>query len=506
MTRMKPPTVELTIPNPPYLVDHRAEGRSILPAVEALQYLAQAAGDQDAGVDVRRSRLAEFMRFLELPAGQSQVVAEAELEPCAEGTVAARLITRQKVGKTGITRAKVHVEVEFGQAQPLELPAWDTLVGLEGLCCTFSAERLYAELVPFGPAYHNAVGSIHLAPSGAMARIQAAEHPAPAEPLGNPFVLDAAFHLACAWGQRYAKQLTFPTGYTERIIQQPCSTGQTYFCRVVPTGVEPEALHFDLYLFDEGGALREACLGARFQDVAAGRMPAAAWVAEGVDLDPLHDLCAGCAGLSVVEMDTLTPFYAKAYTGRERGRELEMGEKRARSFAGARLALKLLARQISQDLTTPADTLQTVSDDRVHPLLPLPAGDPIRFCAAAHDDRFAVAVGADTPIGVDVERQSDRVLAGRRLYLDEAEQGLVATAAIGEVPAALRIWTVKEAAAKALDIPLAKAFSRVRVTEVADVRCALTIDGRPATAQCARVDDHLFSLLVLDEPAEETPH
>lgn len=500
MTELKPPTVPLELANPPYLADHRAAGRSVLPAVEALQALARAAAEHRPGLDVRRARLAAFQRFLPLPRDVSLVPAEAELEPGAADTLWARLLTRRRLGRAGIGRTLVHVEVEYGAARPLELPRWDTLAALEGLVLTFPAEQLYADMVPFGPAYHNVSGDVLLATSGALARIRAAGHPAPDVPLGNPFVLDAAFHLACAWGQRYARLLTFPTGFQERVVVAPCRTGEQYWCRVVPQGVEDEVLQFDLYLFDAAGEPREACLGVRFQDVAGGRMAPDDAVAAGADDDPLAELRARCAGLTVVELDAVAPFYARAYTGRERGRELEMGERRARSFAGARLALKLLARRITQDLDTPADALETVAADRVHPRLPLPAGDPIRHCAAAHDSRFAVAVAADRPLGVDVEALSDRVLRGRRLYLSEREQGLVATAAIGETPAALRIWTVKEAAAKALDIPLAKAFGRVEVAEVEDAHLALTVDGRPQSARCATVDGHVFTLLVLEQP------
>ena len=504
MADIKPPTIPLSIPSPTYLADHRAEGRSILPAVEALQYLARAVREAKPATEVWRSRLAEFVRFLPLPKNQASVEAEVELEEGSQGSMTARLLSRVRMGKTGITRTRLHVEVEFGRTQPLELPPWDMLACLQGLCCTFDAAKLYRTLVPFGQSYHNVIGQVHLAESGAVGRIRAATLPAPMDPLGNPFVLDAAFHLACAWGQRYAQVLTFPTGFTERVIQQPCRSGEDYLCRVVPVSVEDDLLLFDLYLFDENGGLCEACLGVKFQDVAAGRMPPADWVKH-PGVDPFEELRARCAGLAIVELDTLSPFYQKAYTARERGRDLEMGAKRSRSFAGARLALKALARQIAQDLTSPGDVLQTVSDDRIHPLLPLPEGDAIRFCAAAHDDRFAVAVGADHPIGVDVEKISDRVLTARRIYLNSAEQELVDDSPMGAVQAALRCWTVKEAAAKALDIPLAKAFSRVQLESLGPVSCLANLDGRHTEARCIQVGEHLFTLVGFEEDSPIRP-
>ena len=62
MADIKPPTIPLAIPTPAYLADHRAEGRSILPAVEALQYLARAVREAKPEIEVWRSRLAEFVK------------------------------------------------------------------------------------------------------------------------------------------------------------------------------------------------------------------------------------------------------------------------------------------------------------------------------------------------------------------------------------------------------------------------------------------------------------
>ena len=117
-----------------------------------------------------------------------------------------------------------------------------------------------------------------------------------------------------------------------------------------------------------------------------------------------------------------------------------------------------------------------------------------------------MAAAADHRIGIDVERLSDRILAGRRLYLSGPEQALVDGSPLGPVPAALRIWTVKESAAKALDIPLSKAFKRVRVTKVDPNRCIAEIDGRPIEAPCATVDEHVFTLLTLPGPRKTSPN
>ncbi len=488
--------IPVRIPNPAYLADHRAEGRSVLPAVEALQLLARVAAGAEPGCDVRASRQARFLRFLETPADRSPVEAEVQLEG-AGGALVARLVTRRAAGRAGIARARTHVEVTFGRADPgrtAAAPPLDELACLPGPCCSFPAERLYAELVPFGPCFHNAVGRVWLGEAGAVGRLVAAAHPAPDGPLGSPFPLDAAFHLACAWGQRYAGELTFPTGYAERRVLAPIRPGEEVFCRLAPAGREAGRLFFDLWLLDDRGALREAALGVCMQDVSQGRLRAADWVrARGGD--PLAPLRAACRGLVALELDAVSPAAVHALTPAERARLSTQGERRRRSFLGARLALKRLGRLLSGDRTSPPEALESSAPDGVLPACPGFAG----HASASHDSRFAVAAADGRPLGVDVERMAGRVLATRRMYLDADEAARVAASPLGELRAATRAWCAKEAAAKACGFGLGGALERVRVTAIGEDRVALRVSAPALEAEAlvAEVDDHVFALLVL---------
>jgi len=491
--------IPVRIQNPAYLADHRAEGRSVLPAVEALQLLARVAAEAEPGLDVGASRAARFLRFLETPADRSPVEAEVQLERLEGGALVARLVTRQAAGRAGLARARTHVEVTFapgGGTSPVAIPPLDELACLPGPGCSFPAERLYADLVPFGPSFHNAQGTVWLSEAGALGRLVAADHPAPPGPLGSPFPLDAAFHLACAWGQRYAATLAFPTGYAERRVLEPIRPGEQVSCRVFPTGREGEKLLFDLWLFDDGGAPREACLGLGMQDVSRGRMQAAGWVQVRAG-EPLAALRAGCRELVVLELDAVCPAVTRALTLVERTRLEGQGLRRRRSFLGARLALKLLGRRLTGDRASPPAALETSAPDGVLPAAPGFAG-PV---SAAHDDRFAVAAADGRRLGVDVERMAPRVLSTRRMYLDEAEAALVAASPLGELPAATRAWCAKEAAAKACGFGLGGALARVRVTALGAERVALRI-AEPALeceARVAELDGHVFALLVLGE-------
>jgi phosphopantetheinyl transferase len=65
--------------------------------------------------------------------------------------------------------------------------------------------------------------------------------------------------------------------------------------------------------------------------------------------------------------------------------------------------------------------------------------------------------------------------------------------------AALRVWSAKEASAKALGIGLADAWARLRVTDVAETTSQLkNQNGKHLTAIHTTIDGHLFTLLALE--------
>ncbi len=69
--------------------------------------------------------------------------------------------------------------------------------------------------------------------------------------------------------------------------------------------------------------------------------------------------------------------------------------------------------------------------------------------------------------------------------------------------AAVRIWSVKEAVSKALDLPLEKAWRQIEVCAVNQNESQLTIQGRSAPpARHAEVSGHLFTLFLLSSPAD----
>ena len=163
---------------------------------------------------------------------------------------------------------------------PLDLTPTLDSVGLE-----IPAEKIYNELVPFGEAFRNIHGRLIISEDGATAKTHARfvdkSTPNFADS-GSPFPLDAAFHAACVWGQRYAKTVAFPVGIEKRVIFKPTQPGTTYLSRIIPVRKCPELLTFDLWIYGTDGTLYEGVCGVQMRDVSAGRLKPPRWILEDV--------------------------------------------------------------------------------------------------------------------------------------------------------------------------------------------------------------------------------
>jgi hypothetical protein len=270
-----PVVLPVTLPELPDLGDHHIGGKPTVPAVELLELLVQAAAayDQD-WVGRLPSPLAmtevSFPRFL--PADEiDRCTFEVALERGAD-SLHATLTSRIALGG-GLRRVRVHADARLGRARtepPSPPPALD---------CDFevTAERVYRELVPFGPRYRNLRGVLRLGPRGGMARVRSPMPPRQPPPLcGCPYLLDAAMHLACLWGQRFAGYVAYPTGFATRVLVKPTAAGERR-CILAPTTVAPRRVGCNLWLLDEQGELCDAVLGLAMSPLAASA-PAPAWI------------------------------------------------------------------------------------------------------------------------------------------------------------------------------------------------------------------------------------
>ena len=274
----------LEIPLHPHLFDHRFQGRAVLPAVEAMQLLAISTGRELPDVPLQFMRDGAFDKFLYLDdlADSTATTAINEVEDDPGGGVRAKLLTRNRLKSAGLTRLKQHVGLTFDRpAEPERMPPFDQACELGGSVSRITSGQVYEELVPFGPAYQNIDGELHVSEQGAVAHLGCPSGSnSSSQVLGSPFALDAAFHAACVWGQRYAGIVAFPVGFGERVIFQPAKPGLRYVSRVMPLRSEgdPPVLSFDLWIYSEEGEPCEAVHGLRMQDVSGGRWKPPQWV------------------------------------------------------------------------------------------------------------------------------------------------------------------------------------------------------------------------------------
>ena len=511
MTCAPPPVVRpVTFANHTGLHHHRLAGRPVLSAVEALQIMAHEVQAADPRVSLLRSEDAHFLRFFDLPPeAVSDVEALVSIRALEEASCEASLETVVVRGKAKIRRTLEHIRVRFGgAASPPDLP-WDVACSPEGPAFRVDVDAIYRDLVPFGPDYQNISGHLTLSQDGAAGWVEAPTSRGLVGPLGSPFPIDAALHVACVWGQRYVGRVLFPVGYSERHIHVPSAPGTHYFCRVLPVARQADRWLFDIRLYDEEGAPTESVIGAEMADVERGRDTVPPhWIRRGAENDTLSDWLRmdGRVQITMIPIDVLPPFSVRTLTRRERERWESLGERRRCSFTAARVALKRLARLADPAAANlPADHIETLDEDPSRPRLHWSSDDRwlAWSCAAAHDSVYAVAaVSRHGRVGVDIEPVAEKAVRGLRMYTSEGERSRVATSPLGTKAAATRIWTAKEAAAKALDVPLASAWSKVEARYVDDAESELTIGDQSVIARHAMIGDRIVTVLIL--PASES--
>lgn len=263
--------------------DHFFEGKAIFPAVEALIILAGAVRSRYPQAILQILTQASFPRMLAIePAGERQHV-QIEIEAQACG-ISASLLTSIRIKNSSMSRTLEHARVTFAQNMVLPEPtmSFRTARKLESECIHVPAVSIYRELIPFGLSYQNIIGDLSVSAEGVLAEISGGSGEADDSFLGSPFVLDAAMHAACVWGQRFTDIVSFPMGLDRRIIHNATRTGMSYFARIKPVIASGGTLIFDAWIFDQDGILYESISGLRMRDISQGRMRPPRWIKEGV--------------------------------------------------------------------------------------------------------------------------------------------------------------------------------------------------------------------------------
>jgi len=262
-----------------YMLDHKVEGKPVLPAVEAMQILAACVKKYLPDININCMINAEFKKFLYLKPDEPKIDVFIDIEADKAGNIISKLISISKIGN--ITRPREHVNLIFSQADHFSLLTSHFLLPTLPASHFFevSPDRIYKELVPFGVAYQN-IKELHICEKGAIAYLKGGTLTGSAFPLGSPFVPDAAFHAACVWGQRYAGIVGFPVGFQKRLILKATQPEETYLCNVSPAEkINPKAFTVNILIYDDmNDILYEEISGVQMQDVSGGRMTPPQWI------------------------------------------------------------------------------------------------------------------------------------------------------------------------------------------------------------------------------------
>ena len=266
----------LSINIPSYLMDHQFQGKAVLPAVEAMEILAASTLSRLPKTAVHCILDARFDRFLTIKEAGRPMDAYNDLEVLDDGTTVSRLITRTKSKKAMITRTLEHATLCFREVKKkLDPPSWEIS---EVPVYHVPAETIYKELVPFGPGYHNLIDGVAISGKDARSKVYAPPFEGLPVPLGSPFPLDAAFHAACVWGQRFVGCVGFPVGFRMRRVFSPTRSGNTYKAFIFPKEVHTNRFWVDIWIAGMDGTLKEAALDVEMKDVSRGRMKPPSWI------------------------------------------------------------------------------------------------------------------------------------------------------------------------------------------------------------------------------------
>ncbi|EFK08050.1 conserved hypothetical protein [delta proteobacterium NaphS2] len=261
---------------PPYLMDHQFQGRAVLPAVEAMEVLAASTQAHLPETPVNAMGNARFDKFLPIENGVNEIRAFNDLEIQDDGRVVSKLLTKTQSKKAKITRTKEHAVLCFGDGLGKPSPRRFHMPKTTGY--HVPSETVYERLVPFGPAYHNLREGVTLWEEMVTATVYAPENGGTDGILGSPFPLDAAFHAACVWGQRYAGVVGFPVGFGIRKVFSVTKAKNTYQAVLLPKKLVLNGFLLDVWITGRGGTAKEVVLGLVMKDVSGGRKKPPPWI------------------------------------------------------------------------------------------------------------------------------------------------------------------------------------------------------------------------------------
>jgi phosphopantetheinyl transferase len=210
----------------------------------------------------------------------------------------------------------------------------------------------------------------------------------------------------------------------------------------------------------------------------------------------IERLRAACLGMVILDMETLSPRENHLFTPRESAKSLRMGPRRLKSFTASRIALKILTRQLGLVKEKMSDrAIETLGPDDQRPCL----ADSGIYCSVSHSSRFVVAVAHGHPVGVDIEEVSNKILRIGNFFLSPGERRLLSQTGLDFNRAATRVWSIKEAAAKALGLHLFQAIREVEVIKMGNEISAMRVQEKTCLVNHGEGEGGVIALVTCDD-------
>ena len=351
------------------------------------------------------------------------------------------------------------------------------------------AKRLYADGWMFhGPQFAGVSSIDVVADDGIEGELTAL--PAPGA------LLDAAGQLIGHWMQvrTHVDQVVFPIGVDQvRWYGPPPYPGQRLLCAVRITELTGERMAADAELRTEDGTVRVRMAG---------------WTTHRFSTDErMWDLKQrpGLVGAGEPQPDGWTlvrerwpdtatrELMVRRYlASAERAELAERSPMAQRQWLLGRVAVKDAVRELlwrrGAGPLFPAQ-IRVGNDADGRPWARGPGGETFRV-SLAHTGPVAVALASvDERVGIDIEPVVGRPVDSLAAALTEGETNLVRKAGpAGEAELLTRLWTAKEAAAKAAGSGLGGRPRRFVVTELIETGCTVTADGQRWAVRHRRLD------------------
>lgn len=203
-------------------------------------------------------------------------------------------------------------------------------------------------------------------------------------------------------------------------------------------------------------------------------------------------------GLSFILMRlySVTDLKPEMLTQRELGRAAELGETRKAKFLSARLALKALSRDLGLARSDqPGHDIETLACDGIRPELPEGPNGARYYVSVSHDKAFVLVVAGPFPLGLDMEQVHPKIVQAGRIFMHQREMALVRSFAPGADQGAVRVWGIKEAMAKLLNLPLPEAWRAVELAELGVTETRFQVEGTKLLALHVPWSDRIITIV-----------